>query len=190
MKNQRSTQFLPLIFIITLSYFSCKKADSSSASIIGTWELKEIALLESNKTYPLDSFRNVNAGNFVFNADSTFTIKDNFGEVQILPLSDRSLSLSELYNKPRNSKARFIIVGGYKNLPVNSSKFSVKGNLINFETKYADATIVREERFSHQFELKSNNELEIHRENLLLYNQQNNTYLTYKMKFIYKKNNL
>lgn len=186
MKKKRPLYILSFLAVI-LSFFACKKDNSNPATLIGSWELKEIQLFETNKKYPLDSFRNVISASLTFNSDSSFAITDNFGRVQILPLSSGSLALAELYDKPRHANARFIIYKGYEELPVTSSKFSVDENTIYFDTEYKDANTVRSSRFFKQFELKSNAELEIYHESMMVYNQQSNLYLNGKMKFLYKR---
>lgn len=186
MINKRLLYFIP-ICILTLGLHACKKDNSKPTTLIGSWELEKIHFIETNKTYPLDSFRNVISASIVFNSDSSFAIKDNFGRVQILPLSSGSLALAELYDKPRHANARFIIYNGYEELPVTSSKFSVDENTIYFDTEYKDANTVRSSRFFKQFELKSNAELEIYHESMMVYNQQSNLYLNGKIKFIYKR---
>jgi hypothetical protein len=188
MNKLRSTTKSALILLIfILGFYSCKKKESNPETIIGKWELQEIHFQDNNKTYPLDSFRNVISASITFNTDSSFVIKDNFGSVQILPLSDNSSSLRELYNTPRNDKARFIIFNSRDELPITSSKFSIKDNIINFETKYVDANVSRLEKFFHQFELKNNSQLEIYRQYSLIYNKNTNKYTDNNLKFIYKR---
>ena len=186
MKTKRSL-YLILIFILALGLQACKKDNSKPTTLIGSWELKEIYLSETNKTYPLDSFRNVISASITFNSDSSFAKTDNFGQVQILPLTSGANYLIELYDKPRHAKARFIIYNGYQDLPITSSKFSVNGSIINFETIYKDANTTRSNKFFNQFELKGNSELEIHNENSMIYNQQQNSFFSSKMKFLYKR---
>ncbi|MDQ8003669.1 MAG: hypothetical protein REI64_02650 [Pedobacter sp.] len=188
MNKKRLLYILPF-FIVILSFYGCKKENSKPTTLIGSWELKEIYLSETNKTYPLDSFRNINSASITFNSDSSFAKTDNFGRVQIAPLSNSTTSLIELYDKPRHAKARFVIYNGYEELPITSSKFSVKGNIINFETAYKDANTTRSNKFFNQFELKNNSELEIYNENSMIYNQQSNSFFSSKMKFIYKRKN-
>lgn len=186
MNKKRSLYILPL-FILVLSFYACKKDSSKPTTLIGSWELKEIYISETNKTYPLDSFRNVISASITFNSDSSFAKTDNFGKVQISPLASGANSLIELYDKPRHAKARFIIYNGYQELPINSSKFSVRGNIINFETAYKDANTERSNKFFNPFELKNNSELEIHNENSTVYNQQSNSFYSSKMKFLYQR---
>lgn len=180
--------YLIPVCILTLGLHACKKNNSNQTTLIGTWELEKIHFIETNKTYPLDSFRNVISASLTFNSDSSFAKTDNFGRVQILPLTDRSNFLTELYDIPRHPKARFIIYNGYIQQPNTSSKFSVKENLINFETEYKDANTIVSNKFFNQFELKNNAKLEINNETSLIYNQQSNLFLGSKIKFIYKRN--
>ena len=186
MINKRLLYFIP-ICILTLGLHACKKDNSKPTTLIGSWELEKIHFIETNKTYPLDSFRNVISASLTFNSDSSFAKTDNFGRVQILPLTDRSNFLIELYDTPRHRQARFIIYNGYIDQPNTSSKFSVKGNVINFETEYKDANTIVSNKFFNQFELKNNAELEINNENSLIYNQQSNLFIGTKMKFLYKR---
>lgn len=187
--DKKRSIFALSVSVLILSFYACKKDNSKPTTLIGSWELKEIYLFETNKTYPLDSFRNVISASIDFNSDSSFAKTDNFGRVQILPLTSGANSLIELYDKPRHAKARFIIYNSYQGQPVTSSKFSVKGNIINFETEYKDANVTRSEKFFNQFELKSNSELEIYNENSMIYNQQSNSFFGNKMKFTYRRKN-
>lgn len=188
--NKKRTLYILFFFILISSFYACKKENSKPATLIGSWELKEIYLSQTNKTYPLDSFRNVISASISFNSDSSFAKTDNFGQVQILPLVDGSNHLIEPYANPRHPKARFVIYNGYVEQPVTSSKFSVKGNIINFETEYKDANVTRSNKFFNQFELKNNSELEIDNEYSLVYNQKSNSFYNTKIKFLYKRKSI
>ena len=74
--------------------------------LIGTWELNKITFLETNVSFPLDSFRNLQNVSLMLNGEFSFKLTEKIDAFSFGPLG--ASGIIENYT-PRNSKARFLL---------------------------------------------------------------------------------
>jgi|GEM_PF-3474627 len=171
------------IFLISSIICSCKKNEQPiEKKLIGTWELNKITFIETNKSFPLDSFRNIFNVNLILNNDLSFSETENIIHVSG-PLGS---IITEGYT-PRNIKARYLFYGYTPKTWATSRNFSIKHDSIAFNIKAQTQNSIQEEKYIRKFTLKNNQELEIERLDLLIYNIESNSALNYKLKFSYQK---
>jgi len=186
MNKQRSISLALLFIISILSFYSCKKEDTVEKKLFGTWELQKITFLESNISYPLDSFRNAFNVSLKLNEDFSFSETENIGRIILGPLNSPVI---EDFATPRNAKARYLIDNRNTAFSTahNPSKFAISNDSLSFYFKYSDLNSVTERKINRKFILKSDQELDIERYDILVYNKLDSFSAYYRMKFSYRK---
>lgn len=171
--------------LLVFGFYSCKKDESFEKKLIGTWELYKITFLETNTSFPLDAFRNVFSVNLTLNGDFSFNETEDIGGVSFGPLG--GTTITEHYNSPRNTDARYLIYDYIPKTWPTSRSFSIKQDSIIFKIAAQTQNSIQEEAYARKFNFKNNNELDIERLDLLVFNKQNNAALPYKLKFSYRR---
>lgn len=174
-------------FLIVVSICSCKKEKPTEASLTGTWELNKITFVETNQTFLLDSFRNVFKVNLTLNGDSSFSETEEIGGIYFGPWTGSNTPIVEYYNSPRHPNARYLVNKYNYALHFNSNSFSVKQDSLVFKVSYNALSSVMEQIYSRKFNLKNNNELDIERLDLIIFNKESSASLTHKLKFSYRR---
>lgn len=183
MMNKKLPFYLLSALVIFVS--ACKKEKATEPSLIGTWELDKITFIESNKSFPLDSFRNVFNVNLTLNSDFSFNETEDIGHFNTGPLINTTLT--ELYNSPRHPNARYLVNKYNYASQLNSRSFSVKQDSLIFKVSYNSLSSMIEQVYSRKFNLKNNNELDIERLDLLVFNKETGAALNDKLKFSYRR---
>lgn len=171
------------LFLIITTICSCKKEEQPiEKKLEGTWELNKITFVDTNKSFPLDSFRNVFNVNLTLNSDFSFNETENIGHF-ISPLGSVPV---ETYT-PRNAKARYLFYAYTPKTWPTSRSFSIKQGSFVFNLKAQTQNSTQEEQYIRKFTLKNNQELEIERLDLIVFNIQNNSALSHPVRFSYKR---
>ncbi len=187
MNKKLSFSFLSFLVLI-ISFYACKKDESIEKKLVGTWELNKITFLETNVSYPLDSFRNVFNVDLTLNSDFSFSETENIGQATTMlsPLGSTT-TLTEHYHSPRNTKARYLIVDHTPKTWPTSRNFSIEQDSLIFKVATQTQNSIYEAMYTRKFNLKNNNELDIERPDLIFFNKESRASLTYKLTFSYRR---
>jgi len=164
-------------FLIGTIICSCKKDEQPiEKRLIGTWELNKITFIETNTSFPLDSFRNVFNVNLTLNSDFSFNETEDIGWASFSSLG--STTLTEYYNSPRNVESRYLIYDYIPKTWPTSCSFSIKQDSLVFKIAAQTPSLTKEDIYVRKFSLRSNNELDIERLDLIVLNKESSTALT------------
>lgn len=186
--NKKCPLYISSFLVLLLSLCACKKDKPIEKRLIGTWELNKITFLETNQSFLLDSFRNVFNVSLTLNSDFSFSEMENIGGATtgVAPLGS-NIILTEHYNSPRNTKARYLILNHTPKTWPTSHNFSIKQDSLVFKVAAQTPNSIREEMYARKFNLKGNNELDIERLDLIVFNKESSVSLTHKLKFSYRR---
>jgi len=183
MNKNRSILSL-FFFILIFSFYACKKDDPIEKKLIGTWELNKITFLETNVSYPLDSFRNLRNVELTLNGDFSFKLTEKIDAFSFGPLG--ASGIIETYT-PRNSKARFLLHKSEQEKNITDYKFSIDRDTLIFTEKEVSENYNREITYKRKFVLKSKTELDIDREDISVVDINNRNSLSNKLRFSFQK---